>query len=75
MVKPYTKEVIKKAEPDYVPPVKVETKEVPKQTDSVSTPSPIALAIKAQIQEAVLASVKEINIKEMVDEAIREALK
>lgn len=74
-VKPYTKEIVKPIEPDYVPP-KVETKTIIQpQTDSISKPSPIAAMIKSQIQEAVLASVKQINIKEIVDEAIREALK
>lgn len=75
IIDPKTKKVVEPVEEEYVPPEQGKTKEQPNQEDHVSTPSPLVQVIKEQVQAAVKDSIKDINIKEMVDQAIREAFK
>lgn len=74
-VVPYTKQIIKKVEEEYTPPADQIQIEPPKQEDHVSTPSPLAQAVKEQVQAAIAESIKGVDIKKMVDEAIKEAFK
>lgn len=74
---PITKELVSKAEPDYVPPVNVQPSQpqIEKNTEikEEQKNSPLAEMIKKQVNEAVLNALKDINIQALVQKAIEDA--
>jgi hypothetical protein len=84
-VVPYTKQVLKRNEPEYKPSPeevagKIEAKKkAGRPSKKVEQPSgakpknPLAEMIKKQVQKAVADSMADLNIGEMVQEAIAEA--
>ena len=90
VIDPRTKQVIKHSAPDYVPTAedfrRLEEKSA--RSENLSSPSvdkspepsqsessPIAQAVKKQVQAAVAEAMKEIDISKMVAEAVKEAFK
>lgn len=64
----YSNEIVRKADEE----VPAGSQEVPQTQESTN---PLAEVIKKQVQEAVRDSIKDININQMVQQAIKDAFK
>lgn len=78
---PKTKELIRANKdepigppPDYIPHSKAE-RPVDAPPEIKAKDNPIADMIKKQVQQAVLESIKEIDLKSIINQAIKDALK